>query len=168
MWEVVRRSYEAVVVSRSSSVYQHLVEGKYWNVHFRCFKNMFSLQISIISKWLRPFSSCTYVLLWFQTNSNQGVLASQEFHSSKLTAKANRQLQDPLVIMTGNLPNWLTEIGATWWVLAAGDYTKSSRTVFLILVIQKLSHFINPSIDRALGWMYSFPHDSYMNINFGV
>jgi E3 ubiquitin-protein ligase TRIP12 len=37
-------------------------------------------------------------------------MSFNEFLSSKLTAKANRQLQDPLVIMTGNLPNWLAEI----------------------------------------------------------
>ncbi|XP_059173399.1 E3 ubiquitin-protein ligase TRIP12-like [Physella acuta] len=41
------------------------------------------------------------------------ILSSSEFMSSKLTAKANRQLQDPLIIMTGNLPNWLPEIGQT-------------------------------------------------------
>lgn len=34
----------------------------------------------------------------------------KEFINSKLTVKANRQLQDPLVIMTGTLPNWLSEI----------------------------------------------------------
>ncbi|XP_062604886.1 E3 ubiquitin-protein ligase TRIP12-like [Saccostrea cucullata] len=38
------------------------------------------------------------------------ILPYTEFLSSKLTAKANRQLQDPLVIMTGNLPSWLAEI----------------------------------------------------------
>ena len=38
------------------------------------------------------------------------------FVSSKLTAKANRQLLDPLVILTGNLPNWLKEIGTAWYV----------------------------------------------------
>ena len=37
------------------------------------------------------------------------------FHSirtknKQITAKANRQLQDPLVIMTGNLPQWLQQI----------------------------------------------------------
>jgi E3 ubiquitin-protein ligase TRIP12 len=37
-------------------------------------------------------------------------ILSQEFINSKLTAKANRQLQDPLVIMTGNIPNWLSQI----------------------------------------------------------
>lgn len=31
-------------------------------------------------------------------------------HFLKITAKANRQLQDPLVIMTGNLPQWLQQI----------------------------------------------------------
>lgn len=40
------------------------------------------------------------------------ILSPNEFISSKLTAKANRQLQDPLVIMTGNLPVWLAEIAA--------------------------------------------------------
>jgi E3 ubiquitin-protein ligase TRIP12 len=40
------------------------------------------------------------------------ILSKSEFISSKLMAKANRQLQDPLVIMTGNLPTWLAEIAA--------------------------------------------------------
>ena len=30
-----------------------------------------------------------------------------EFINSKITAKVNRQLQDPIVIMTSNLPHWL-------------------------------------------------------------
>ncbi|XP_026324123.1 E3 ubiquitin-protein ligase TRIP12 isoform X4 [Hyposmocoma kahamanoa] len=34
----------------------------------------------------------------------------QDFINAKLAAKANRQLQDPLVIMTGNLPPWLKKI----------------------------------------------------------
>jgi len=36
--------------------------------------------------------------------------------NSKIAAKASRQLQDPLVIMTGNLPSWLQQIAAVWWV----------------------------------------------------
>lgn len=32
------------------------------------------------------------------------------YNSLQITAKANRQLQDPLVIMTGNLPQWLQQI----------------------------------------------------------
>ncbi|ESP04180.1 hypothetical protein LOTGIDRAFT_136701 [Lottia gigantea] len=40
------------------------------------------------------------------------ILPISDFISSKLTAKANRQLQDPLVIMTGNLPKWLGELGS--------------------------------------------------------
>ncbi|KAI8498816.1 Ubiquitin-protein ligase [Branchiostoma belcheri] len=39
------------------------------------------------------------------------ILPPADFINSKLTAKATRQLQDPLVIMTGNLPPWLVEIG---------------------------------------------------------
>jgi E3 ubiquitin-protein ligase TRIP12 len=42
------------------------------------------------------------------------LIYSQEFISSKLTAKANRQLQDPLVIMTGNIPPWLHQIAQAW------------------------------------------------------
>ncbi|XP_039296101.1 E3 ubiquitin-protein ligase TRIP12 isoform X2 [Nilaparvata lugens] len=40
------------------------------------------------------------------------LLAQQEFVNSKIAAKASRQLQDPLVIMTGNLPNWLQQIAS--------------------------------------------------------
>ncbi|KAK7602929.1 hypothetical protein V9T40_006903 [Parthenolecanium corni] len=42
--------------------------------------------------------------------SYKSLLPLQEFVNSKLSAKANRQLQDPLVIMTGNLPCWLHQI----------------------------------------------------------
>ncbi|XP_006820136.1 E3 ubiquitin-protein ligase TRIP12-like [Saccoglossus kowalevskii] len=38
------------------------------------------------------------------------VLSTHEFINSKVTAKAARQLQDPLVIMTGNLPSWLGDV----------------------------------------------------------
>nr|XP_013111631.1 unnamed protein product [Stomoxys calcitrans] len=41
----------------------------------------------------------------------QPVIQQSEFVHPKITAKANRQLQDPLVIMTGNLPQWLPQIG---------------------------------------------------------
>jgi len=42
------------------------------------------------------------------------IISTSEFINTKLTAKANRQLQDPLVIMTGNIPTWLIELGKTW------------------------------------------------------
>nr|XP_024215138.1 E3 ubiquitin-protein ligase TRIP12 isoform X1 [Halyomorpha halys]XP_024215139.1 E3 ubiquitin-protein ligase TRIP12 isoform X1 [Halyomorpha halys] len=38
------------------------------------------------------------------------ILYQQEFVNNKIAAKAGRQLQDPLVIMTGNLPSWLQQI----------------------------------------------------------
>ncbi|XP_067615861.1 E3 ubiquitin-protein ligase TRIP12 isoform X5 [Eurosta solidaginis] len=41
----------------------------------------------------------------------QQIIPQSEFVHPKITAKANRQLQDPLVIMTGNLPPWLPQIG---------------------------------------------------------
>lgn len=34
----------------------------------------------------------------------------------QLAAKASRQLQDPLVIMTGNLPQWLQQIAFAWLI----------------------------------------------------
>jgi len=55
------------------------------------------------------------------------LLSQQEFISSKLTAKVNRQLQDPLVIMTGNMPQWLSQIGQAW-------YADTMALSYLILV----------------------------------
>merc|ERR1719186_1496161 len=43
----------------------------------------------------------------------RNILTVSEFSNSKLTAKMNRQLQDPIIIMTSNLPQWLKEIGLT-------------------------------------------------------
>lgn len=40
------------------------------------------------------------------------IIPQNEFVHSKIAAKASRQLQDPLVIMTGNLPQWLQQIAA--------------------------------------------------------
>lgn len=40
------------------------------------------------------------------------IIPQIEFIHSKIAAKASRQLQDPLVIMTGNLPQWLQQIAA--------------------------------------------------------
>ncbi|CAH1991222.1 unnamed protein product [Acanthoscelides obtectus] len=40
------------------------------------------------------------------------IIPPVEFLNSKIAAKASRQLQDPLVIMTGNLPNWLQQIAS--------------------------------------------------------
>nr|NP_001189171.1 circadian trip, isoform C [Drosophila melanogaster]NP_001189176.1 circadian trip, isoform H [Drosophila melanogaster]ADV37263.1 circadian trip, isoform C [Drosophila melanogaster]ADV37268.1 circadian trip, isoform H [Drosophila melanogaster] len=41
----------------------------------------------------------------------QNIIPQSDFIHPKIMAKANRQLQDPLVIMTGNLPQWLPQIG---------------------------------------------------------
>ena len=48
--------------------------------------------------------------LYNLSDNYNSALPAQEFINVKLTAKANRQLQDPLVIMTGNIPNWLSQI----------------------------------------------------------
>ncbi|XP_050045361.1 E3 ubiquitin-protein ligase TRIP12 isoform X2 [Dermacentor andersoni] len=46
----------------------------------------------------------------YELHSYHPALPRSEFVNSKLTAKANRQLQDPLAIMTGNIPSWLTQV----------------------------------------------------------
>lgn len=46
----------------------------------------------------------------YEMSSWGPAVVQSEFLNSKLTAKANRQLQDPLAIMTGNVPPWLSQI----------------------------------------------------------
>ncbi len=40
------------------------------------------------------------------------VISTAEFVNPKLTAKVNRQLQDPIIIMTSNLPAWLKDLAS--------------------------------------------------------
>ncbi|XP_025829823.1 E3 ubiquitin-protein ligase TRIP12 isoform X2 [Agrilus planipennis] len=56
---------------------------------------------------LNLYWNCLYPALEYTP-----ILPSSEFLNSKIAAKASRQLQDPLVIMTGNLPNWLQQIAS--------------------------------------------------------
>lgn len=50
---------------------------------------------------------------------HRAVLSNSDFLNSKIAAKASRQLQDPLVIMTGNLPSWLHQIAVVWYVYSS-------------------------------------------------
>ena len=50
----------------------------------------------------------------FQAALPRPAIALQEFYSSKIHSKTSRQLQDPLGVMTGNLPNWLVETGKSF------------------------------------------------------
>lgn len=63
----------------------------------------------------------------FQNAVYKEIIPTSEFINSKLTAKANRQLQDPLVIMTGNIPPWLTELGKTWYSLSLSPSVTHAR-----------------------------------------
>ena len=56
------------------------------------------------------------------------IIPTSEFINSKLSAKANRQLQDPLVIMTGNIPCWLIQLGKTWYVHTHNTHTHITHT----------------------------------------
>lgn len=68
-----------------------------------------SLDVVILLRVLHAISRYWYYL--YDNASCKEIISTTEFINSKLTAKANRQLQDPLVIMTGNIPTWLTELG---------------------------------------------------------
>lgn len=46
----------------------------------------------------------------YPTTYYRPIINPHEFINSKLTAKVNRQLQDPIIIMTSNLPTWLKVI----------------------------------------------------------
>ena len=46
-------------------------------------------------------------------NSTLSLSSKTDYLSSKLTSKVNRQLQDPVVLMMGQVPSWITEMGYT-------------------------------------------------------
>ncbi|XP_075426312.1 E3 ubiquitin-protein ligase TRIP12 isoform X2 [Ascaphus truei] len=68
-----------------------------------------SLDVVVLLRVLHAISRYWYYL--YDNAVCKEIIPTVEFINSKLTAKANRQLQDPLVIMTGNIPVWLTELG---------------------------------------------------------
>ncbi|XP_050821734.1 E3 ubiquitin-protein ligase TRIP12 isoform X4 [Gopherus flavomarginatus] len=70
-----------------------------------------SLDVILLLRVLHAISRYWYYL--YENAVCKEIIPTTEFINSKLTAKANRQLQDPLVIMTGNIPTWLTELGKT-------------------------------------------------------
>ncbi|XP_014385657.1 PREDICTED: E3 ubiquitin-protein ligase TRIP12 isoform X12 [Myotis brandtii] len=70
-----------------------------------------SLDVILLLRVLHAISRYWYYL--YDNALCKEIIPTGEFNNSKLTAKANRQLQDPLVIMTGNIPTWLTELGKT-------------------------------------------------------
>uniref|UniRef100_A0A8C4Z807 E3 ubiquitin-protein ligase n=1 Tax=Gadus morhua TaxID=8049 RepID=A0A8C4Z807_GADMO len=70
-----------------------------------------SLEVNLLLRVLHAISRYWYYL--YENAVCKEIIPTSEFINSKLTAKANRQLQDPLVIMTGNIPTWLIELGKT-------------------------------------------------------
>ena len=57
--------------------------------------------------WGTLYSSACMDLPYYHS-----IISNTEFVNSKLTAKVNRQLQDPIIIMTSNLPGWLKDIAS--------------------------------------------------------
>ncbi|XP_072317895.1 E3 ubiquitin-protein ligase TRIP12 isoform X2 [Eucyclogobius newberryi] len=70
-----------------------------------------SLEVILLLRVLHSISRYWFYL--YENAACKEIISTTEFINSKLTAKANRQLQDPLVIMTGNIPTWLIELGKT-------------------------------------------------------
>ncbi|XP_066267756.1 E3 ubiquitin-protein ligase TRIP12-like isoform X2 [Branchiostoma lanceolatum] len=68
-----------------------------------------SLEVICLMRVIHALNRYWFTL--FENAPTKPILPPTDFINSKLTAKATRQLQDPLVIMTGNLPPWLVEIG---------------------------------------------------------
>ena len=56
------------------------------------------------------FSKYAQIIQHYAHTTQSFMMNASEFVNSKIAAKANRQLQDPLVIMTGHLPKWLPEL----------------------------------------------------------
>jgi len=96
-----------------------------------------------------------------QVLSYQPPVAESTFISSKLTAKANRQLQDPLVIMTGNIPQWLPQVGTpalTQTVYSLSQvYTHSLSHRY----IPTLSHRYIPSLSHRYIPTLSLTHSIF-------
>ncbi|KAM6988556.1 E3 ubiquitin-protein ligase TRIP12 isoform 8-T19 [Tautogolabrus adspersus] len=70
-----------------------------------------SLEVNLLLRVMHSISRYWFYL--YENAVSKEIIPNSEFINSKLTAKANRQLQDPLVIMTGNIPTWLIELGKT-------------------------------------------------------
>ncbi|KAM4042651.1 E3 ubiquitin-protein ligase TRIP12-like isoform 1-T2 [Anomaloglossus baeobatrachus] len=68
-----------------------------------------SLDVVILLRVLHAISRYWYYL--FDNAVGKEIIPAAEFINSKLTAKANGLLQDPVIIMTGNIPTWLTKLG---------------------------------------------------------
>lgn len=68
-----------------------------------------SLDVLCLIRVLHALNRYWYTL--YPGVRTRSLVPFQEFINTKLTAKVNRQLQDPIVIMTSNLPTWLKDIG---------------------------------------------------------
>jgi len=68
-----------------------------------------SVEVLSLLRVLHALNRYWYTL--YPSSRARNIVPSREFVNSKITAKVNRQLQDPIVIMTSNLPPWLKEIG---------------------------------------------------------
>ena len=71
-----------------------------------------SLEVLCLLRALHALNRYWGTLYENLTSMYAPVISPAEFINSKLTAKVNRQLQDPIIIMTSNLPLWLKEVAS--------------------------------------------------------
>jgi len=108
-----------------------------------------SLQVLALLRVLHGINR--YWATLYETNNTGPLISGQEFVSCKLSAKANRQLQDPLIIMTGNMPQWLVQIGRACPFLLPFDarlslfYATSFDRDRAMLRLQDASHETGPA-----------------------
>merc|ERR1719308_24543 len=69
-----------------------------------------SLDVLCLLRVLHALNRYWYTL-YPSVKRTKALVPVTEFINTKLTAKVNRQLQNPIVIMTSNLPTWLKDIG---------------------------------------------------------
>lgn len=60
-------------------------------------------------------------------NKGEGALLSQDFVNRKLTAKMNRQLEEPLIVASSCLPNW------TYWLMLKAPFLFPFETRYLFI-----------------------------------
>lgn len=71
-----------------------------------------SLEVLCLMRILNALNRYWHTL--YTALEHRPIISNSDFLNSKIAAKASRQLQDPLVIMTGNLPSWLHQIASAW------------------------------------------------------
>ncbi|KAK2707816.1 E3 ubiquitin-protein ligase TRIP12-like [Artemia franciscana] len=88
----------------------------------------------------------------------QPIIPITEFHSKKLAAKASRQLQDPVIIMTGNVPVWLCQICWTFPFIL----TFETKQLFFYATSNDRERFLHKLIEASPELNNSADKDNFL------